>query len=112
MEIKDFAFDPDASGACLAGVQAAADAEIIILMDGDGSDVPEDSVRVWEPVQTGAATVYQNPAYPAGAIRNGRKVDPRLRSWESTNSTLKSVAPRTYARLRARFIAENGIKDR
>ena len=41
--------------ACLAGVQAAADAEVIILMDGDGSDVPEDIVRVWEPVQAGVA---------------------------------------------------------
>jgi rSAM/selenodomain-associated transferase 1 len=41
--------------ACWAGVQASPDAEIIILMDGDGSDVPEDIVRVWEPVQKGQA---------------------------------------------------------
>ena len=41
--------------ACLAGVLAAADAEVIVLMDGDGSDVPEDILRVWEPVRTGVA---------------------------------------------------------
>jgi hypothetical protein len=41
--------------ACLAGVQAAKDADVIILMDGDGSDVPDDIVRVWQPVQSGAA---------------------------------------------------------
>ncbi len=41
--------------ACLAGVQAAKDADVIILMDGDGSDVPEDLVRVWQPVQAGVA---------------------------------------------------------
>ena len=40
--------------ACLAGV-LATDAEIIVLMDGDGSDVPEDMLRVWEPVRAGVA---------------------------------------------------------
>ncbi|HEY7357263.1 MAG TPA: DUF2064 domain-containing protein, partial [Ktedonobacterales bacterium] len=34
---------------------AAKDADVIILMDGDGSDVPDDIVRVWQPVQSGAA---------------------------------------------------------
>jgi rSAM/selenodomain-associated transferase 1 len=41
--------------ACLAGVLAAKDTDVIVLMDGDGSDVPEDILRVWEPVQAGAA---------------------------------------------------------
>ncbi|HLW02861.1 MAG TPA: TIGR04282 family arsenosugar biosynthesis glycosyltransferase [Ktedonobacterales bacterium] len=41
--------------ACLAGVQAAQGADVIILMDGDGSDVPEDVVRVWQPVEVGMA---------------------------------------------------------
>jgi rSAM/selenodomain-associated transferase 1 len=41
--------------ACLTGVQAAQGADVIILMDGDGSDVPEDVARVWEPVQMGVA---------------------------------------------------------
>src|SRR5262249_15648803 len=37
--------------ACLTGVLAASEADIIVLMDADGSDMPEDIVRVWEPVQ-------------------------------------------------------------
>ncbi len=41
--------------ACLAGVLAAKDADVVVLMDGDGSDVPEDILRVWEPVQAGVA---------------------------------------------------------
>ena len=41
--------------ACLAGVLAAKEAEVIVLMDGDGSDVPEDVLRVWEPVRAGVA---------------------------------------------------------
>lgn len=40
--------------ACLAGIKAT-NADIIILMDGDGSDVPEDILHVWQPIQAGAA---------------------------------------------------------
>jgi rSAM/selenodomain-associated transferase 1 len=43
--------------ACLTGVLAASQAEVIVLMDADGSDVPEDILRVWEPVQAGAAAL-------------------------------------------------------
>ena len=41
--------------ACLAGVLAATDADIIVQLDGDGSDVPEDIARVWELVRSGQA---------------------------------------------------------
>lgn len=41
--------------ACLAGVRAAGGAELIVLMDGDGSDAPEDVLRVVAPVQAGTA---------------------------------------------------------
>jgi rSAM/selenodomain-associated transferase 1 len=41
--------------ACLAGVLAASDAEIVALLDADGSDVPADIARVWEPVGRGMA---------------------------------------------------------
>lgn len=36
--------------ACLAGVVAARDAEVIVLLDGDASDDPDDLPRVLEPV--------------------------------------------------------------
>ena len=41
--------------ACLSGVYGSPQSEFIVLMDGDGSDVPEDIIRVWEPVRAGIA---------------------------------------------------------
>jgi glycosyltransferase involved in cell wall biosynthesis len=39
--------------ACLAGVRAAGDCDIIAFIDGDGSDDPEDLVRVVTPILFG-----------------------------------------------------------
>jgi glycosyltransferase involved in cell wall biosynthesis len=39
--------------ACLAGVRAAADCDIIAFIDGDGSDDPRDLVRVVAPILVG-----------------------------------------------------------
>ncbi len=36
--------------ACLAGVRAAASSDILVFLDGDGSEAPEDLPRVLEPV--------------------------------------------------------------
>ena len=41
--------------ACLAGVLAAREAEVIVLLDGDAADDPEDLPRVLEPLLSGAA---------------------------------------------------------
>jgi len=41
--------------ACLAGVLAAHDSEIIVLLDGDAADDPDDLTRVLEPLVDGAA---------------------------------------------------------
>lgn len=41
--------------ACLSGVQAAAGADILVFLDGDGSDVPEDLPRILAPIQRGEA---------------------------------------------------------
>lgn len=41
--------------ACLAGVRAAENPAVIVFLDGDGSDVPEDLPRVLEPIQRGTA---------------------------------------------------------
>jgi glycosyltransferase involved in cell wall biosynthesis len=41
--------------ACLAGVRAAAGAEALVFLDGDGSDIPEDLSRVLAPLQQGEA---------------------------------------------------------
>jgi len=37
--------------ACLAGAQAARNAAILVFLDGDGSDAPEDLARILTPVQ-------------------------------------------------------------
>jgi glycosyltransferase involved in cell wall biosynthesis len=41
--------------ACLAGVLAARDAEVVVLLDGDAADDPNDLPRVLEPLLKGEA---------------------------------------------------------
>ena len=41
--------------ACLTGVEAAAGAQVLVFLDGDGSDVPEDLPRLLAPIQRGEA---------------------------------------------------------
>lgn len=41
--------------ACLAGVLAAGDAEVIVLLDGDAADDPDDLAQVLQPVLDGTA---------------------------------------------------------
>ena len=41
--------------ACLAGVRAATGADVLVFLDGDGSDVPEDLPRLLSPLQRGEA---------------------------------------------------------
>ncbi len=41
--------------ACLSGVEAAAGADVLVFLDGDGSDVPEDLPRLLSPIQHGDA---------------------------------------------------------
>jgi glycosyltransferase involved in cell wall biosynthesis len=40
--------------ACLAAVTAAADADVIVFMDGDGADDPPSIAALVQPIQTGA----------------------------------------------------------
>lgn len=60
---------------------------------------------------TGAAQMYQDPKYPAGAVKGDKKVDPKLREFERTYSTMKRLAPKAYAAKRKAFIKEQGIKE-
>ena len=58
--------------ACLSGVYASPFADIIVQMDGDGSDVPDDITRVWEPVYQGTADLVMGSRtrgnYEPGAL--------------------------------------------
>ena len=42
--------------ACLAATQAAADADIMVFMDGDGADDPASIAALVGPIQPGAST--------------------------------------------------------
>ena len=46
---------PGYGRACAAGVAAASDAEIILFLDGDYSDFPEEAPRILEPILRGEA---------------------------------------------------------
>ena len=39
--------------ACLTGARAAADADIVVFMDGDGADDPQNIARLVEPIRSG-----------------------------------------------------------
>lgn len=41
--------------ACLTGVEAAGDADVLVFLDGDGSDVPEELPRLLAPLRRGEA---------------------------------------------------------
>lgn len=45
--------EPGYGRACLAGVQASRDAELIIFMDGDGADDPNDLSALIDPILSG-----------------------------------------------------------
>ena len=53
--------------ACKAGVLAATDAEVIVLLDGDAADDPQDLPRVLEPLLEGEADLVVGSAWRAGA---------------------------------------------
>lgn len=46
---------PGYGRACLAGVAAAEQADLLIFMDGDGADDPEDLASLMEPITSGRA---------------------------------------------------------
>ena len=54
--------------ACLAGVRAARGASVLVFLDGDGSDVPEDLSRILGPIQRGEADLVLG-----ARVRNGRE---------------------------------------
>lgn len=53
--------------ACLTGVEAATDADLIVLMDGDGSDQPEELPRLLAPLLAGEAELVIGSRTAGGA---------------------------------------------
>ncbi|HTX54473.1 MAG TPA: glycosyltransferase family 2 protein [Candidatus Baltobacteraceae bacterium] len=56
--------------ACLTGVRAAGPGGILVFLDGDGSDAPEDVARVLNPIRQGVADLVLGSRldYEAGAL--------------------------------------------
>lgn len=59
---------PGYGRSCMAGVRAAADADVFVFMDADGSDFPEDIPVVLAEIARGAAIAL--------AVRSGERVVP------------------------------------
>ncbi|MDQ4127851.1 MAG: glycosyltransferase family 2 protein, partial [Actinomycetota bacterium] len=57
--------------ACLAGVLAARDAEVVVLLDGDAADDPEDLPRVLEPLLADEADLVVGSRVAEPGSRDG-----------------------------------------
>ena len=71
--------------ACLAGIAAAGDAEVIAFVDGDHSDYPEQLSRVVDPVLAGEADLV------IGSRALGRRA-PGAHPWHAVAGTRMCVA--------------------
>jgi glycosyltransferase involved in cell wall biosynthesis len=71
--------------ACHAGVLAADDADVIVLLDGDAADDPDDLPRVLEPLLSGLADLVVGSrtlgSHDAGAMTPQQIVGNRLAAW-------------------------------
>ena len=71
--------------ACRAGVTAAHDADIIVLLDGDAADDPHDLPRLLQPLLSGAADLVVGSralsAPDAGALTRPQVLGNRLAAW-------------------------------
>jgi glycosyltransferase involved in cell wall biosynthesis len=71
--------------ACRAGIRAAHDADIIVLLDGDAADDPHDLPRLLAPLLSGAADLVVGSralgAPDAGALTRPQVLGNRLAAW-------------------------------
>jgi glycosyltransferase involved in cell wall biosynthesis len=71
--------------ACLAGVKAATDADIIVLMDGDAADDPDDLARIVEPLVWNEADLVVGSRIlgfaESGAMTPQQQAGNRLTCW-------------------------------
>jgi len=93
-----FVETPGYGRACLAGIKAAKDYDIIVFLDGDASDYPEDMTALIAPIINGEKDFMVgtrlNPALEAGALTVQQQFGNRLACflmrifWKSTFTDL------------------------
>jgi len=93
-----FVETPGYGRACLAGIKAAEDYDIIVFLDGDASDYPEDMTALITPIINGEKDFMVgtrlNPALEAGALTVQQQFGNRLACflmrifWKSTFTDL------------------------
>jgi len=89
---------PGYGRACLAGIEAAKDYDIIVFLDGDASDYPEDMNKLLDPIISGEKDFIVgtrlNPALESGALTVQQRFGNRLACflmrlfWKSTFTDL------------------------
>lgn len=67
--------------ACLAGIAACNDADVIVFLDGDYSDHPDELGKVVEPVATGACEFVIGSRVTGNAKRGALTIQQRFGNW-------------------------------
>lgn len=67
--------------ACLAGIAACADADIIVFLDGDYSDYPQELGLLVDPIISGAAEFVVGSRVSGNARKNALTLQQRFGNW-------------------------------
>jgi glycosyltransferase involved in cell wall biosynthesis len=71
--------------ACLAGALAAHQADILVFLDGDGSDDPAEMARVLQPILAGQADLVLGSRTAGQGDQRGLTPQQRIGNWVVTN---------------------------
>ena len=71
--------------ACLAGARAARQADILVFLDGDGSDDPAEMPRVLQPILDGQADFVLGSRTTGRGDQSGLTPQQRVGNWVVTN---------------------------
>ena len=105
-------------GACLKALEALpAEAEIVVFMDGDGSDDPREADRLLRPIREGQADLVLGSRVLGNPVHGALPVHQRLGNWIATR-LLRLLLGHGYTDLgpfraiRADCLRQLGMKDR
>ncbi|MFQ5892956.1 MAG: glycosyltransferase family 2 protein [Nitrospinota bacterium] len=70
--------------ACWAGLQAAHEADVVLFLDGDGSDDPAEAPRLLQPIQDGTADLVLGARLVDGSETGALTPQARVGNWVVT----------------------------